>query len=333
MNYGFQDKQKIFQQYLQGELSESKESQLVDWINSADDNLQVFKNYIAENEFTQRHTAETQKAWLRIRGKLHSESNTPRHKKISLPGWAKVAALVAIAFVSGIIINNVTHTKNEEAYVLNEIIVPGGEKSQVILSDGSRVFLNANTHFKYPSSFNRKEREVVLSGEAFFEIEKDASKPFVVETPGFDVRVTGTSFNLSAYTDDNINSITLHSGSVAIEKNGREYKISPGEKYVLNKKTNRYKIIQTDLANSSLWKDGVSVVENLDLREIQKILERRFNVKIEIADEQLKDIRYTGHFKPHETLDEILALIRDASPIKFNVEFNKTKDVVTIRKK
>ncbi len=329
MDNNFQNNQELIQKYLQGNLSESEELKLANWIYSSESNLQSFKKYITDNQFSQTHNDETDRAWQRIKVKLDNKTKQTGNGKIVVPNWLKVAALVALALISGILINKVSLFNSKEL-VWNEIIVPNGEKAQLILSDGSSVFLNSNSHLKYPSVFSEKNRKVNLSGEAFFNIKKDLSHPFNVETPGFDVTVTGTSFNLLAYNTDKENSVTMHSGSVTISKNGHDFKLRPGEKYILNNETQNSKIIQVDIKKSSLWKEGVIVIENLDLNEIIKILERKFNVKIEIADEKLKTIRYTGQFKPNEKLEDILALIRDTSPVKYSYKINKTNNLVTI---
>ena len=112
-----------------------------------------------------------------------------------IPIWLKVAAIVIITLLSGFFVNQVIQ-KNYYAGVQNEIIVPNGEKTQIILSDGTKVYLNAGTHLKYPAVFSRKKREVTLIGEAFFDVAKDKSIPFIIKTLRFDVKVTGTSFNL-----------------------------------------------------------------------------------------------------------------------------------------
>lgn len=210
-------------------------------------------------------------------------------------------------------------------------MVPYGEKAQVFLADGTEVFLNAGSHLKYPSSFTKKNRQVILSGEAFFDVKKDPDHPFIINAPYFDVKVLGTSFNMQAYEDDMSNSLTLHSGLVWINKNGREYKVHPGEKYIYNDESKISSINMADIGKSSRWKEGTVVIENLNLDEIQKVLERKFNVQIEIMNDKLKDIKYTGQFKPHENLEEILYMIIKTSPIKFKYEENNTRDMILIR--
>ena len=329
MNKNIQDR---FLRYLQGTLSGNEELELVNWISLSDKNFYSFKKYISENQYFQQHSEETNAAWERTKSKLWVQSNSSKliSKRIMLKSWIKVAALIVIAFVSGVLINTSNLWKSED-YGFNEIIVPRGEKSQLILSDGSKVYLNSDSYLKYPAVFNKTERKVIFSGEAFFEIEKDQSHPFIVKTNKFKVRVTGTSFNLSTYDDDTESSVTLHSGKVTVEKDGLECKIDPGEKYIFNNNTYKYKVAKVDIGESAVWKNGLIVIDDLDLDEITKILQREFNVTIKIVDKNLKNIRYTGKFKPHETLEEVLTLIKDASPIKFKIEFNKTKDYVIVK--
>ncbi len=326
------DLHKLFSGYLQGSLSGDEESDLIAWVTSSEKNIKYFRKYVSENRYLPGCAAETNAAWERICPKLrpHARFNNAPGKGAIFPAWIKIAALIVFAFISGFLIHNI-NLGQDNGYALNEIIVPKGEKSQLVLSDGSKVFLNSGTCLRYPAAFNKTNRRVILSGEAFFEIKKDQAHPFLVETNKFSVKVTGTSFNLAAYGDDKESSLTLHSGIVTIDKNGMERKIKPGEKYILNNLSNRYKVVHADIKKSSVWRNDVIVIDDQSLDEIIKILERNFDVTIEIGDSNLKNIRYSGQFKPHETLGEILALIKGASPIKFKVIFNKSKDYVTIK--
>ncbi len=322
--------ERQFLKYLQGTLTENEEANLVDWINLSEKNFSFFKQYISENQYSQYHSAETNAAWSRIKQKLHVQQNHRKQAKVVLINWFKVAAIITIAFIAGVLAKTVNlGVPNDYGY--SEIIVPKGEKSHLILPDGSKVYLNSDSYLKYPAVFTKSERKVVLVGEAFFEIAKDQSHPFIVETKKFNVKVTGTSFNLSAYDNDLESSVTLHTGKVVIEKNGFRCNIAPGDKYIFNNSTYKYKVEKANIEESGTWKRGVVFIDDMTLDEIVKILSREFNVSINLADENLKSIKYTGQTKPHETLEDILTLIKDASPVKFKIEFNKTKDHVIIK--
>ncbi|MGV8139653.1 MAG: FecR family protein [Mangrovibacterium sp.] len=331
MNTNFRDNKHLCEGYLKGSLSKSEELKLVDWINSSQTNYLEFKKFITENQFSQSHSEETILAWQRLKAKISLYPSQRKKTITMIPRWLKIAAIVVISLSSGFLVNQIIQKNYYTTGVQNEIIVPNGEKTQLILSDGTKVYLNAGTHLKYPTVFSRKKREITLTGEAFFDVAKDKSNPFVIKTLRFDVKVTGTSFNLKTYQEDLENCLTLYSGEVIIADANGEYKIRPGEKYSFNTHTQEANITITGLQQSVLWRKGVIVIEDMNLDEIRKILEREFDVQIKIADEKFKKIRYTGQFKPHETLEEILAMIGETSPVKFKYEINQTKDMITIK--
>ena len=319
----------LFEGYLQGNLSKADESSLFDWITISDSNYFAFKTYVDRNQFSQSHADETIHAWQKLKTKIYLHQLHQTNKKIVVPGWLKVAAVVVVALLAGFFSHRIV-SDNHTAFALNEITVPKGEKAQVVLSDGTKVYLNAGTHFEYPGVFSENERNVTLTGEAFFNVAKDSSHPFMIKTPRFHVKVTGTSFDLRTYQEDEENSLALSTGKVTIITDSQNYKINPGEKFILNTQTLKSKITKADLQKSFLWREGVTVIDDLNLEEIRKLLERKFNVQIRIADEKYKTIRYTGQFKPHETLEDILDLIRKTSPVKFKYKINETKDIITI---
>jgi ferric-dicitrate binding protein FerR (iron transport regulator) len=326
-----QYKTDLFRNYLQGNLSEEEELRLAEWLSISDQNYLEFKKYLSENRLFQSHSNETNQAWQNTRRKIYTHFKYQVGKTAIIPDWLKIAAIIVVALVAGFYSNRIIQPDGNRQATVNEIIVPNGEKAQVILSDGTKVYLNAGTRFKYPAVFSQKKREVILTGEAFFEVTKKKSSPFIIETPRFNVKVTGTSFNLNTYREDAENILTLHTGEVIIACEDQEFRVQPGEKFVFNTRTGKSGITTTDLEKSILWKEGMTVIEDLNLEEIVKILERKFNVQIRIMDEKYKKIRYAGQFKAHETLVEILDLIKETSPVKFNYEINETKNVITIK--
>ena len=321
--------EELMNRYLNGTLSQAEERELLAWVKESEDNLKVFKQFLADHQFSQSLGDETSQAWAKLKVKLASQPERKSSRVLQLPRWVRVAAIAVIALFAGFFVNQFLQP-DMSALALNEIVVPNGEKAQVRLSDGTVVYLNAGTTFSYPAAFSQKQREVILVGEAFFEVSKDRSKPFIIETPDFDVRVTGTSFNLKTYPEDHENSLTLHSGSVEITQAGKNYQLNPGDQYTLNTETQQASVGKGNLAKSRLWNEGGIYLENLDLEEIARVLERKFDVELIIAKEELKVIRYNGQFKAHESLEEVLHVIQKTSPVKFDYELNETKDQITI---
>ncbi|MEN6455857.1 MAG: FecR domain-containing protein [Prolixibacteraceae bacterium] len=330
MNIDSSTKTDLFDRYLDGKLSGEEEARLGEWLIEADQNYREFKAYLSQSKHFQSHTSETNHLWNAIRDKTVARKRDL--VKISgLPAWLKVAALLVVAMTAGFYIHSVVATKPVTQASMNEIIVPKGQTAQLILSDGTNVYLNSGSQFKYPAGFSGRDRRVSLTGEAFFDVAKNESSPFIISTSRFNVTVTGTSFNLSAYAEDNENSLTLHSGTVVVDQGEKEYTIKPGEKYTLAGLTGVAEIRETDLLRSVLWKEGIVVIDNLDLGEIAKILERRFNTRITIINEDYKKIRYAGQFKPRETLKDILELIRRSSPVKFTYKINESETEIIIQ--
>ncbi|WP_423128081.1 FecR family protein [Gaoshiqia sp. Z1-71] len=320
----------LFDGYLRGNLSKREETQLSDWINSSGENYRKFKAYVGNEEFTQPISENTALAWDKLKKRIKPQVRQERIQKIGIPGWLKIAALLVLAVLSGFYANYLVQ-EIQHTTAFNEVIVPYGEKAQIRLSDGTNVFLNSGTTLKYPTTFSKKTRQVFLAGEAFFEVAKDKKTPFIVEAPRFNVKVTGTSFNLNSYKEDAVNSLTLHSGAVTILAGSQEFEIRSGERFSYNMESERSDIHVADLQKSFLWSEDIIVIEDLNLGEIRKILERKFDVRIEIAGEMYKKIRYTGQFKPHEELQEILNLIKETAPVKFSFEIDNTKRLITIK--
>lgn len=191
-----------------------------------------------------------------------------------------------------------------------KMINPLGMRSVVSLPDGSNVILNAGTTLFYPSAFIGQNREVRIEGEAFFTVEKDEKKPFVVLTDEIVVKVTGTTFNVKAYDDEDKVEVTLESGSVDIELNENNMiHLNPDQQLVYNKKERsvEYKTVNTNHYLS--YKEGKFYFYQRPLHEIAKQLERSFNVHIDIVSEALKDIVFTGDFVREENLEQILKVM------------------------
>ncbi len=289
--------------------------------------LETFKSYKKYN---------TKGAWKEIEKKAGDELKQLNafslyNKRSKVYEILKIAASFLAAFgLSWFVWRSLPEKKALPEMSVFQVVVPKGEKSQFILSDGTKVWLNSDSRLSYTNNFGETDRHITLTGEAYFEVAKDKSKPFIIETPGFDVKVTGTSFNLNTYKEEEINSLTLHTGEVFINRKGKEFKVLPGEKFLLNQETQVLKIVNANLEESALWKEGYIVINDMNLEEIKKLLERKYNIHIVITKENYKTIKYTGTFKPYETLRDVLELIRSASPFKFNYQINTEKNVVTI---
>mgnify|MGYP000681987538 CR=1 FL=1 len=205
-----------------------------------------------------------------------------------------------------------------EAY--NELVVPVGGECHVLLDDGTDVWLNADSKLKYPIVFNGESREVVLSGEAYFEVKKD-NRPFIVNLESGDITVLGTSFGVSAYPGYP-NYTTLVQGSVRFTSLRREQIVlTPGEQAVVDI-SGSLKKRSVDVEEFIGWKDGVFIFKDKPLAEIMKILERWYGVHVIFQDESLKELEYTGSLERYNSINTFLQLLEKLEEIRYEIKEN-----------
>lgn len=242
-----------------------------------------------------------------------------------------VAAMFLLMLGSAWMAWNMKDMQDEESFYIVE--APLGEKSKLTLPDGTVVWLNAGSQLRYSSHFNKNNRDITLEGEGYFEVTRQQEKEFVVYSAGCGVHVKGTVFNVKAYPEDPTMEVRLYEGSVCLstpsvrEEDG--IYMEPGEKVhynKMNKTTRKEKLLyQDDLS----WKDGYYHFADNSLKEIAAELERIFNVRIKIEDDDIEKYRYHISFVNHEVLPDMLDAINNDK--KLIITYNK--DTIEIRKR
>lgn len=218
----------------------------------------------------------------------------------------------------------VYHKSEEETteVVYNKLEVPRGGECMIKLDDGTKVWVNAETKLKYPVVFVGDRREVVLEGEAFFDVAKN-EKPFIVKTSFGDVRVLGTAFGISAYASEPESYTTLVRGKVSVEREGiKPVVILPGEQVVTSKDGKMIKQ-QVDVEEFVGWKDGIYVFKEKSLGEIMKTLERWYNVSVDFQDKSLVDLPFTGNLKRYDDINVFFDALTRTGDMKYRVEGNQ----------
>jgi transmembrane sensor len=201
-----------------------------------------------------------------------------------------------------------------------QVIIPYGKRSEIILADGTKIWLNAGSTLSYPVRFTGNSREVYLSGEAFFEVSTDRSKPFYVITGDLRIKVTGTRFNVTSYNDDIVTQAVLVEGRIEAAKNrlfGRSVELSPGERIVYDRKENKIKKDKVDTELYTSWVNGYLILENEPVEEIFKKLERYYDKKI-VVEGLSGQYRFTGKLNLAEDLEKVLKNV--AFSASFTVE-------------
>lgn len=210
---------------------------------------------------------------------------------------------------------NVQHSQ------LVEMSNPLGLRSSVTLSDGTKVTLNAGTILKFPSAFIGRQRQVEVEGEAYFEVMHNKDFPFVVKAGDINVKVLGTVFNVKAYGEEEEIEVTLVEGKVSVKHTDRsELAVSPGEQVLYNKQGQSFSKQKVNPFNRVSWKDGKYNFEKNTLEEIVRQLERSFNVHINIATAELKNVVFSGDFVRGENLEQILRVISVDKRIGYQIQ-------------
>jgi ferric-dicitrate binding protein FerR (iron transport regulator) len=195
----------------------------------------------------------------------------------------------------------------------------------MILSDGTQVWFNSETVMEFPVEFVGETREVKLIGEAYFKVIHDVNKPYTVNTPIGEIEVLGTSFNISAYTNDSYMATTLVEGSVKVSSDQESVVIAPGVQAIVNKGSTGVitRKVNTDLYTS--WVNGIFGFENANLEYICERLGRWYNVDFEFQDQSLKKLHFTGVAIRKENVDKICSIIEKTTNVEFIAQENKIR--------
>ena len=216
------------------------------------------------------------------------------------------------------------HSGNPSALEYNTIIIPRGGEYQLILSDGSRVWLNSDTRLRYPVSFIGEKREVYLEGEAYFEV-SPSDKPFEVHGGGQSVCVLGTSFNVMAYGDEAKVQTTLVSGSVRVvlDQSDKTVLLTPGHQAEMDKNIGKISMREVNVENYIGWKDKLFIFDEEDLVTIMKKLARWYDVDIIIETPELKEKIFYGVIRKYENISKILGMLKKTQNIDYLIEGKK----------
>lgn len=213
----------------------------------------------------------------------------------------------------------------------NQLIIPKGTFYHLVLSDGTKVWLNADSKIKYPVSFGQDKREVSLRGEGYFEVAKDSTRPFIVSTDKMDVRVLGTTFDVNTYEDEGKSFVVLVEGLVEVSAGKGESRIiTPGYMAEVNMHDVQAKIqiSKCDLEHYIAWKNGNFSFRNASLTEILKRVSRYYDVTV-IREQVFEEEYYTGDVSSDVSLESLLAVIESSTSVSFKVE----RKIVYVQKK
>jgi transmembrane sensor len=353
----------IITRILSGESTPQDNLDLITWLNQSQDNIDEFNGkervcnaintVFAQEKFNEKAAYEK---FLKNIERIQPESSSNSAKRL-MSGtlrWAAIALLL-IGFGSLLfyIINDQTPQMEASIY---EFIVPVGSRSNVILTDGTSVWLNAGSSLSYSRNFGINDRSVYLEGEGYFEVERESKHPFTVIASEVEVTALGTSFNIKSYPDEDVIQTTLVSGSININRTGRsetekgltlepnqqltyyratkQLSVSSGadEKDILKKREQEEtkRIADVNLPRAILrrgvnpeiftsWKDNRLILDDEPFEKLAIKLERRFGTTIIINDEDIRRRRFKGSFD-EITLEQALNALQFVSPFEYSIE-------------
>lgn len=303
----------ILYQFFEGKASIEDEMQIRRWLDASESNRITFMQ--------ERKIYDTI-----LLNSFDSQKSGKKGKSVSWYHIGTVAAVLLLLVVSTLYLRILLQNDTSQKY--NTLIVPPGQRMHLTLADNTDIWLNANSTLRYPSEFSKKDRTVFLDGEAFFDVSKDDKKPFLVKTTSGDIRVTGTSFNVEAYSKQGGFETSLFEGSVDIYQYDQHLTtLKPNERSFL-KEGKIYVAPITD-RDKFLWKEGLIAFNNKTLEEILSSLEKYFDIKIQISSNSLPQRTYTGKFRQSDGVDYALRVLQRS--IRFNYERDEVSGIVFIK--
>ncbi len=205
----------------------------------------------------------------------------------------------------------------------NMLATGRGGEYQLVLSDGTQVFLNAATTLKYPVAFGNGERRVELDGEAYFEVATDSSRAFVVKVGDMEVEVYGTSFDVTTFYEGEVRTVLVE-GSVGVRESGsgEECRIAPGEMAVYDQGDGSIVVKETDVALYTSWKEGLFKFEEERLEDIMGTLSRWYDVEVFFYNDALRNMLFTGDLRRYDNIGEHLRMLQMTTNVAFEVRGN-----------
>ena len=218
--------------------------------------------------------------------------------------------------------------KDREVEVQNRLITPKGGEYTLVLADGTKVWVNAATEIRYPVKFIKGERRVQLEGEAYFEVAKNPTKPFIVEVDGMEVKVYGTKFNVNTRRLDRMQT-TLVEGSVSVKADGKpEVMLEPNQQAVFNKLSGLVAVQEVDVMPYVAWHLGNYFFENKSVGEILDELSLWYDIKVFFMNDEVRGERFSGYLPRYGEIEKLLGLIEKTSHVRFEIKGK----VIVVRK-
>lgn len=318
--------ENILLKYLDGTQTESEQAEVEEWLAASPENEKVLEQLYFTLQVTNRlHVMESVNPELSL---IHFKSRIQKqNKKVSLyRTWSVMQKVAAVLFIPVLVLSAYLFMQVGEKQVrMIEVRTNPGVVSKFELPDGTKVWLNAGSTLSYPENFWPERRLVQLTGQGYFEVTKNPDKPFIVEVdPTYSVEVLGTTFNISAYKDDEIIETTLVEGSVKLNisaGSGKEVSqiLKPNEKAEFFRTTNKLNIESVNADYDTAWRNGEMIFRNNSMGQVLRMLSRHYNVQFDVKDKDVLNSIITARFKD-EQLPQVMEYLKLASGVKYKIK-------------
>lgn len=308
----------IIIRYLENRCSEEDFVLINEWMKESDENAgELFRmeEIYQLGKFPFEEENLVARAERRLGRRLEQE-NQKKQEVFKLRSVLRYAAAIVGVMVLAAGLAYWFRNKAEELVVAS---AAHGQVREMLLPDGTKVWLNQSSVLKYPRAFEGKERHVYLDGEAYFEVARNHEKPFMVKSPAMDVRVLGTSFNIKCRPDNSFAETTLIEGEVEVKDKSDKGRITllPGQKAVLNRVTGRMQVKQVDPKMEIVWHNDLIPFEKSSIFQIVAALERFYGVKIILSPDVDSTNTYSGVLKKKDNIESVLNSLRNSIPFNY----------------
>lgn len=301
--------------YFKGDSSQAEKEEVQLWIEENEKNKQEFMSLRTLYDISLGVLPED----------LNQQQPVHKKNKNIIFEWMRIAAAVVLTFM----ISYYYVSGSKEEVEMQTLHIPAGQRAELILADGTKVWLNALTTLTFPSQFTKSARKVYLDGEAYFDVKHDDDKKFTVNIGKYNVNVLGTEFNVAAYSKKELFETSLIRGAVEIEtvNGGQRLLLTPGNKACLKGS----KLVASPILDydSFLWRDGIISFKNERIEDIFHKLELYYDIEICNEKNAIKDIRYTGKFRTKDGIEHVLNVLKIPTGMDYIKDSSKNK--ITIK--
>jgi ferric-dicitrate binding protein FerR (iron transport regulator) len=307
--------ENLLQRYVEGNVTPEETRTVVEWLDADGEHVR---------EYMTLHKLYDISVWNRAAQRRPEVRKHSPARKIALE-LAKIAAVFLVA-IAGM---HYLGRPQTPPVIFHTLFVPAGQRAELTLADGSKVWLNAQSRLIYPAVFEEGKREIELDGEGFFEVAADAKSPFTVKTKTMNIRALGTEFNVNAYASYPVTEIALLKGSVVLNPAGSN--ASHRMKVHEHARWKDRALTVSEIHNYDYfrWRDGIICFDEASVGSIVEKLELYFDVKIDVKKPRLLDYRYTGKFRTKDGVEQVLKVLQLEH--RFTYTRDNDQNVITIK--